>query len=94
MVIALIALVMSALTWGNSSTDIQTVTIPPMPAYAPSAMTNNEEEEWELFNQEAYYDAVIQFTELFNSYETKRAKNGALMIRQGSTGSYKFARKN
>jgi hypothetical protein len=43
---------------------------------------------------EAYDEFADEFTALFNSYQVKRAKNGALMIRRGSSGSYTFARKS
>lgn len=53
----------------------------------------SEAQEWELYKEEAYNEYAEEFTALFNSYETKWAKNGALMIRQGNSGSYKFAKK-
>lgn len=51
-----------------------------------------EELEWDAYHAEAYIEYADEFTALFNSYETKRAKNGRLMIRQGDTGSFKFAK--
>lgn len=39
-------------------------------------------------------DASAEFTELFESYETKRASTGRLLIRSGNSGSYKFAKSN
>lgn len=48
--------------------------------------------EWELYRIEAVMEYEDEFTALFNSYETKRAKNGRLMIRQGNSGSFKFAK--
>lgn len=53
----------------------------------------NEEQEWAEFNELARIEYADEFTALFNSYETKRAKNGRLMIRQGDSGSFKFAKK-
>lgn len=64
--------------------------IPAMPDYAPDV---DEETEWDLYNQEAKTEYADEFTALFNSYEVKRARNGALMIRSGSSGSYRFAKK-
>lgn len=52
-----------------------------------------DEMEWDAFHREAEAEYIDEFTALFNSYEVKRAKTGALMIRQGSSGSFKFAKK-
>lgn len=52
-----------------------------------------EEKEWTEYHAIAFEEYADEFTALFNSYETKRAKNGAMMIRQGNSGSYKFAKK-
>lgn len=52
-----------------------------------------DDAEWNEYHAEAYAEYADEFTALFNSYETKRAKNGALMIRSGNSGSYKFAKK-
>lgn len=48
--------------------------------------------EWDEFHAIAVQEYADEFTALFNSYETKRAKNGRIMIRQGDTGSFKFAK--
>jgi len=53
----------------------------------------DDDQEWELYSQEAYYDYVAEFTALYRSYETKRASNGRVMIRSGNSGSFKFAKK-
>jgi hypothetical protein len=66
------------------------VIIPPMPQHSPLII---EEQEWDDYNRDAYEEYADEFTALFNSYTTKRAKNGALMIRRGNSGSYKFAKK-
>jgi hypothetical protein len=52
-----------------------------------------EAEEWELYELEAYAEYADEFTALFNSYEVKFSKNGRTMIRQGDSGSFKFAKK-
>lgn len=57
------------------------------------APIDEEQHEWDMYYAEALTEYEDEFTALFNSYETKRAKNGALMIRQGNTGSFKFAKK-
>ncbi|MFJ6010234.1 hypothetical protein ACIQHZ_31615 [Streptomyces halstedii] len=46
-----------------------------------------------MYRGEAYEEYADEFTSLFNSYETKWSKNSRLMIRQGSTGPYKFVKK-
>lgn len=69
----------------------------PMPVIlAPvktTPVTVNDEDDWGLYHAEAYAEYAAEFTALFESYETKRARNGALMIRKGNSGSYRFAKK-
>lgn len=102
-ILALILSVITSLFMGRAE-DTRVVVIPAKPDYSPDYVAGafdhlygeqelTEEQEWELYNQEAYYDYVSQFTALFNSYEVKHARNGALMIRRGNTGSFKFAKK-
>jgi hypothetical protein len=50
-------------------------------------------DDWAGYHAEAMAEYADEFTALFNSYETKRAKNGAMMIRVGDSGSFKFAKK-
>lgn len=86
--IALIAYVLAAITaLLGTNADVQVTVIP---AVVPAI---SEAQEWEDYRDEyaAHYADV--FTELFNSYETKVAKNGAMMIRRGNSGSFKFAKK-
>lgn len=52
-----------------------------------------EESEWADYHADAYFEYLSEFDALFNSYETKWSKNGRLMIRQGNSGSYTFAKK-
>lgn len=59
----------------------------------PNVVFVSEEQEWAEYYSEAYNEYADEFTALFNSYETKVAKNGALMIRKGNSGSYTFAKK-
>lgn len=67
------------------------IVIPPMPAYAPDIHIDNGDEDWELYNQEAYYEYTREFNRLFNSYRYKVAKNGRPMIaRRGE--SYRFVK--
>lgn len=66
--------------------------IPPMPQYSADELFE------ECICDDCCYELAVkeyadEFTALFNSYETKRAKNGALMIRKGNSGSYRFAKK-
>lgn len=60
----------------------------------PCIIVNESEAiEWAAFHVDAYEEYADEFTALFNSYETKRASNGRMMIRSGNAGSFKFARK-
>jgi hypothetical protein len=68
---------------GETDETMTITVIPPMPQYSPVVH----------IEQDAYDDAWCEFTNLFNSYEVKRAKNGALMIRRGNSGPYKFCKK-
>lgn len=63
------------------------IIIPAKPQTAPIEFT------WDEFHADAVAEYADEFTALFNSYETKVAKNGAMMIRQGNSGSFKFAKK-
>lgn len=47
----------------------------------------------DCYHAEVFGEALMEFNALFNSYEVKRARNGALMIRSGNSGSFKFAKK-
>lgn len=49
---------------------------------------------WDPFHWDAYNEYLSEFTTLFNSYETKHASNGVLLIRSGSSGSYRFAKRS
>lgn len=49
--------------------------------------------EWSEFWLDAVEEYEDEFTALFNSYEIKRAKNGAIMIRRGNSDSFRFAKK-
>jgi hypothetical protein len=55
---------------------------------------DRDEQEWSEFNADAFEEYESEFDALFNSYETKRAKNGRLLIRQGNCGRYSFAKMN
>lgn len=90
MIIALIAYLLAFISAGNSSEPM--TTIPPMPMHAPTIAIANDD-EWELYNQEAYYDYASEFTALFDSYEIKHTKNNRMMIRTGNSGSFKFVKK-
>lgn len=92
--IAIICLILGLITLGLNKADAPVVVIPAMPAYAPTnAVVVSEEDEWELYNQEAYYDYVSEFNAVFSAVTTKRAKNGRLMIRSSNGGSFKFVKK-
>lgn len=86
-IIAMVIRVFMALVM-PSATDV--VIIPPMPQYSPVV---SEDSEWAEYHAEAVKEYADEFTALFDSYEIKRAKNGAMMIRKGNSGSYKFCKK-
>lgn len=93
--IALIVLVIQVILNFGQSDPINVTIIPPMPQESPAVIESHSEKC--LCDDCCYREAVKEFedefTQLFNSYEIKRAKNGALMIRRGNSGPYKFARK-
>lgn len=98
--IAIIALVLSFITWGmNTQGDSQVAVIPPMPQYSanelfePCMCKTCENDEWYEYEFMALLDYADKFTALFNSYEVKVSKNGRTMIRQGNSGPYKFVKK-
>lgn len=64
-----------------------------VPSVAAPTSIEAEQSTWDEFHADAVQEYTDQFTALFNSYETKRAKNGAMMIRVGDSGSFKFAKK-
>ncbi|MGC9439240.1 hypothetical protein [Streptomyces sp. WG5] len=66
----------------------------PAPSTAQYAADNiSDDDEWESFHSEAYAEHSEAFTALFNGYETRWAKNGRLMIRNGDSGPYKFVKR-
>ena len=69
------------------------VQIQPVTARPVVSEQRSNEMDWAAFHVDAIEEYADEFTALFNSYETKVAKNGAMMIRQGNSGPYKFARK-
>lgn len=87
-VIALVIRVLISLITPANNVDV--VVIPPMPMYSPEVA---ESHEWVAYSHDAYCEYADEFTALFNSYEVKHAKNGALMIRRGDSGSYKFCKR-
>lgn len=92
--IAMVALILSVLMSlvGNSS-EQHVIVIPAKPQYSPTVITRQDCLCDDCCYEEAYIEYFDEFTALFNSYEIKRAKNNALMIRRGNSGSYKFAKK-
>lgn len=91
----LLGLILGVLSMGiGIGVDAEPVTsLPPMPTYAPSNVVARECLCDDCCYDQAYLEYADEFTALFNSYEVKRAKNGALMIRSGNAGSYRFAKK-
>lgn len=93
--IALIALVIRVLIALVPSNTAPVMVIPPVPDYEPFVfvLPSCNDECWECYEADAYDEYADAFTQLFNELECKRAKNGALMIRRGNQGSFKFAKK-
>jgi hypothetical protein len=95
MIITVIAIVLQLI--GSGHANVQTSVIPAKPNYAPTCHVKASETEWltrvEYKRTAAYAGFLREFDNLFNSYEVKRARNGALMIRKGNSGSFKFAKK-
>lgn len=89
MIAIILGILLSILGMGSAETE-KVVVIPPMPQYSPEMI---EAADWAMYWHEAYEEYEDEFTALFNSYDVKRAKNGAMMIRQGNSGSFKFCKK-
>jgi hypothetical protein len=94
--IAMILGILLTLIPGMKNADV--VIIPPMPNYAPnvvgiSIVGDYDDEEWNAYNAEAFAEYADEFTALFSSYEYKRAKNGAPMIRKSGEKSFRFVKK-
>ena len=85
---------MVAIAMGVEGDEPLTVTIPPMPTYAPRVISVEAECLCdECCHAQAVNEFTDEFTALFNSYETKWSKNGRLMIRKGNSGSYRFVKR-
>lgn len=85
-IVAFILGMLITLVGSGKAASHDVIVIPPMPQHAPVMVESTTV-------QDAYDDAWCEFTNLFNAYQVKRAKNGALMIRSGNAGSYRFAKK-
>lgn len=93
MIIAIIALVLSLISSGNSEQPVMIV-----PANAGPHDFYEDGVFAHCLCDECCYDTAVseyadEFTALFNSYEVKRTKNNRLMIRSGNSGSFKFVKK-
>lgn len=53
----------------------------------------SESDEWTEYRTLALSEYSDEFTALFNGYQTKWAKNGRLMLRNGDSGPYKFVKR-
>jgi hypothetical protein len=76
-----------------SSDIVASVSIPPMPNYAPDVSPNVEAQEWAMYWHEAYEEYADEFLAHFNAIEFKRAKNGASMVRRPGDKSFRFVKK-
>lgn len=100
---AIIALILWIVTLSNPKVTHATsaMVIPPMPTKSPAWTI--EELVWEYesgcmcdecYWNECFEESLDEFTNLFNSYEVKRAKTGRMMIRRAGESRFKFARMN
>lgn len=70
------------------------VSIPVLPESANvTSESETESIEWAEFHVDAFCEYSDEFTALFNSYETKWAKNGRLMMKTPDGKSFKFVAK-
>jgi hypothetical protein len=83
MITLIISLILQVICLGNAQPVNDVVSVAPV----------NDEREGSLYHAEAKQEYADEFTALFNSYECKRAKNGAMMIRRSGEKSFKFAKK-
>lgn len=63
------------------------------PINAPLVEEDEDNYEWAQFNADAYEEYADEFTALFNSYDVKQAKNGAMMLKRAGENTYKFCKK-
>jgi hypothetical protein len=70
---------------------VQALTIPARSVIERQDVT--EAEEWQEYHALAYSEYAEAFTALYEGLETRWSKNGRLMIRQGSSGPYKFVKR-
>jgi len=70
---------------------IQGLTLPARTTIEHQDVT--EADEWQEYHALAYSEYAEAFTALYEGLETRWAKNGRLMIRQGSSGPYKFVKR-
>jgi hypothetical protein len=68
----------------------------PEPAHSiehHTADNASEDGEWQEIHAIAYSEYAEAFTALYEGYETRWAKNGRLMLRNGDSGPYKFVKR-
>ncbi|MET9816857.1 hypothetical protein [Streptomyces sp. NPDC006355] len=58
-----------------------------------TADNSSEADPWEEYHAIVYSEYADAFTALYEGYETRWAKNGRLMLRNGDTGPYKFVKR-
>lgn len=92
--VAILALVLQVLMALVSSSATEVMVIPPSNS-ADALMAEYESGCAcdDCYWTTCYLESLSEFDAMFNSYEVKRAKNNALMIRRGNSGSYKFAKR-
>jgi hypothetical protein len=67
---------------------------PPEPMIISVPDTTSETHEWQEYHALAYAEYADEFTSLYEGYETRWAKNGRLMLRNGDSGPYKFVKRS
>jgi hypothetical protein len=91
--ITIIAMILQVLVSLITPREVSVVIIPVSETADLANEYRNGCDCFDCYHAEVFEEAIDEFTALFNSYEVKRAKNGALMIRRGNSGSYKFCKK-
>jgi hypothetical protein len=89
--LAWITAVLMAVLFISGITGMTSEPAPTTAQYGPDIMS--DEHEWREFHAMAYSEHSDEFTRIYNGLETRWAKNGRLMMRNGDSGPYKFVRK-
>lgn len=69
------------------------MTTQPAPVVHHTTDNVTQEDVWQEYHSVVYSEASDDFTRIYNGYETRWAKNGRLMLREGNSGPYKFVKR-